>query len=58
MAAFDVARIRQDFPLLERKERGHVLAYLDSAASSQKPQCVIDTIARYYRELGRRTLGR
>jgi cysteine desulfurase/selenocysteine lyase len=50
MAAFDVARIRQDFPLLERKERGHVLAYLDSAASSQKPQCVIDAISRYYRE--------
>ena len=50
MAAFDVARIRQDFPLLARKERGHVLAYLDSAASSQKPQCVIDTIAHYYRE--------
>jgi len=49
MAAFDVARIRQDFPLLARKERGHVLAYLDSAASSQKPQCVIDTIAHYYR---------
>jgi cysteine desulfurase/selenocysteine lyase len=50
MAAFDVARIRQDFPLLERKERGHVLAYLDSAASSQKPRCVIDTISRYYSE--------
>ncbi|HAZ66512.1 MAG TPA: cysteine desulfurase CsdA [Opitutae bacterium] len=50
MAAFDVARIRQDFPLLARKERGHVLAYLDSAASSQKPRCVIDTISRYYSE--------
>lgn len=50
MSTFDVHRIRQDFPLLARRERGRVLAYLDSAASSQKPACVIESIRRYYSE--------
>lgn len=50
MSTFDVHRIRQDFPLLVRRERGRVLAYLDSAASSQKPACVIESIRRYYSE--------
>lgn len=50
MSLFDVNRIRQDFPLLARRERGRELAYLDSAASSQKPACVIESIRRYYAE--------
>lgn len=50
MPPFDVARIRQDFPLLARRERGRPLAYLDSAASSQKPAVVIEAIRRYYSE--------
>ncbi len=41
-------RLRQDFPALRQKVRGKPLIYLDNAATSQKPQAVIDTIARYY----------
>ena len=50
MAPFDVERIRADFPLLARRERGRPLAYLDSAASAQKPRAVIDAVSRYYAE--------
>lgn len=50
MASFDVDRIRADFPLLARRERGKPLAYLDSAASAQKPRAVIDAVSRYYAE--------
>ena len=46
--AFDVARIREDFPLLKQKVHGKSLIYLDNAATSQKPQVVIDTLTRYY----------
>ncbi len=45
---FDVERVRQDFPILHRKVHGKPLAYLDNAASSQKPQQVIDTVSRFY----------
>ncbi len=45
---FDVARIRQDFPILERQVRGKPLVYLDNAATSQKPRVVIDAITHYY----------
>lgn len=45
---FDVEKIREDFPILKRKINGHDLVYLDSAATSQKPQSVIDSIADYY----------
>lgn len=45
---FDVATIRQDFPILQRQVRGKPLVYLDNAATSQKPQVVIDALARYY----------
>jgi len=45
----DVARIRRDFPLLQTRVRGRPLVYLDNAATSQKPQSVIDTLTRYYR---------
>ena len=40
--------VRDDFPILKRKARGKALVYLDSAATSQKPQVVIDTITQYY----------
>ncbi|MEP7273270.1 MAG: cysteine desulfurase [Acidobacteriota bacterium] len=48
--AFDVHRIRQDFPILGREVNGHKLVYLDNAATSQKPQVVIDSLVRYYSE--------
>ena len=46
---FDVARVRQDFPILSQKIHGKPLVYFDNGATSQKPQCVIDAIDRYYR---------
>ncbi len=46
---FDVNRIRQDFPILDQEVNGHPLVYLDNAASTQKPNAVIDAIASYYR---------
>jgi cysteine desulfurase/selenocysteine lyase len=45
----DVARIRRDFPILERTINGKPLVYLDSAATSQKPNQVIDAEADFYR---------
>jgi cysteine desulfurase/selenocysteine lyase len=50
-APFDVERIRADFPILKRLARGKPLVYLDNAATTQKPQDVIDTIIRYYTDL-------
>ena len=47
-SALDVGRIRQDFPILKRDIRGRKLVYLDNAATTQKPQSVIDRIVRYY----------
>jgi cysteine desulfurase/selenocysteine lyase len=49
-ASFDVAKIRADFPILSRAARGKRLVYLDNAATTQKPQAVIDRIVRYYSE--------
>lgn len=49
-AAFDIERIRRDFPILARDVRGKKLVYLDNAATSQKPRAVIDAIARYYEQ--------
>jgi cysteine desulfurase/selenocysteine lyase len=46
--AFDVEKIRGDFPILRQKVRGKPLVYLDNAATSQKPQTVINAITRYY----------
>lgn len=46
----DIERIRADFPILNRTVHGKPLVYLDSAASSQKPVQVLDTMERYYRE--------
>src|SRR5881392_4154124 len=45
----DAARLRADFPLLAQRENGHPLVYLDNAATTQKPQAVLDAIAEYYR---------
>ncbi|MGZ4809879.1 MAG: SufS family cysteine desulfurase [Thermoanaerobaculia bacterium] len=47
---FDVARVREDFPILHRMVRGKPLVYLDNAATTQKPNAVIDRIVRYYTE--------
>lgn len=45
---FDVDKIREDFPILRKRVHGKRLVYLDNAATSQKPQSVIDTISAYY----------
>ena len=45
---FDVESIRRDFPILHQNIQGHRLAFLDSAASSQRPRSVIDAISSYY----------
>jgi cysteine desulfurase/selenocysteine lyase len=45
---FDVRKIREDFPILNQIVRGKPLVYLDSAATSQKPQAVIDAVSRFY----------
>jgi cysteine desulfurase/selenocysteine lyase len=42
--------VKDDFPILRQKMHGKPLIYLDSAATSQKPQRVIDAIVRYYQE--------
>lgn len=47
-SSFDVEKIRGDFPILHRQVRGQRLVYLDNAATTQKPRCVIDTIEKYY----------
>jgi cysteine desulfurase/selenocysteine lyase len=44
---YDVERVRRDFPILSREVHGKKLVYLDSAASSQRPQQVIDAVDRY-----------
>ena len=44
----DVARIREDFPILRQRVRGKPLIYFDNAATSQKPQVVIDAVTRFY----------
>jgi cysteine desulfurase/selenocysteine lyase len=46
----DVERIRDDFPILRQRVRGKPLVYLDNAATSQKPQVVIDAVTRFYAE--------
>ncbi len=49
-SAYDVARVRADFPILAREIHGKPLVYLDNAATTQKPRAVIDAIADYYSE--------
>ncbi|MFN6977694.1 MAG: cysteine desulfurase [Gemmobacter sp.] len=45
---FDVAAVRRDFPILARQVNGRPLVYLDSGASAQKPQVVIDAVVQGY----------
>jgi cysteine desulfurase/selenocysteine lyase len=45
--AFDVERVREDFPILKQQVHGRPLVYLDNAASAQKPRQVIDAVARF-----------
>ena len=45
---FDIEKIRGDFPILNQEVYGKPLAYLDNAATTQKPQCVIDAVNHYY----------
>jgi cysteine desulfurase/selenocysteine lyase len=47
-AAFDVDRIREDFPVLKQRIHGKPLVYLDSAATAQKPFAVIDAIRKFH----------
>ena len=49
VAPLDVGRLRRDFPILREQVNGRPLVYLDNAATTQKPQSVIDTLASYYR---------
>ncbi|MDD3029582.1 MAG: cysteine desulfurase [Alphaproteobacteria bacterium] len=44
---FDVYAVQRDFPVLSQTVHGHPLVYLDNGASAQKPQIVIDTMARF-----------
>ena len=44
----DIQKVRADFPILKEKVNGKQLIYLDNAATSQKPQAVIDSIANFY----------
>jgi cysteine desulfurase/selenocysteine lyase len=48
MPGLDIERIRADFPVLQRQVHGKPLVYLDSAATSQKPQAMIDAMVRLY----------
>lgn len=49
-ARYDVARVREDFPILLRRVHGKPLVWLDSASTSQKPLAVLDAIDRVHRE--------
>jgi cysteine desulfurase / selenocysteine lyase len=49
MNEYDVHRIRQEFPTLHQEVNGKYLAYLDNAATSQKPKAVLEAVDRYYR---------
>lgn len=47
----DIQKVRADFPILSQKVNGKPLVYFDNSATSQKPQIVIDAIAKYYNEI-------
>ncbi|MGA1332929.1 MAG: aminotransferase class V-fold PLP-dependent enzyme, partial [Ilumatobacteraceae bacterium] len=53
----DVSALRQQFPMLQRKVDGKPIHYLDSANTSQKPDCVIDAMSTFMRE-GYAPIGR
>ena len=48
MRSFDIDAIRADFPILQQEVKGKPLVYLDNAATTQKPQAVLDALTRYY----------
>ena len=48
----NVSKIRNDFPMLKNKMHGKPLIYLDNAATTFKPKCVIDAVVNYYENLG------
>ena len=48
LSVFDVETIRRDFPVLHQRVNGHPLIWLDNAATTQKPQSVIDATSRFY----------
>ncbi len=48
LTSLDVEKIREDFPILRQRVHGKPLVYLDNAATSQKPQAVLDAISGYY----------
>ena len=48
--AYDIGAIRKDFPILGQTVRGKPLVYLDNAATTQKPQAMIDAVSTYYAE--------
>ena len=49
MSNFPVSDIRNDFPILERKVNNNDLVYFDNAATTQKPNTVIDALSDYYK---------
>ncbi|HAQ22700.1 MAG TPA: cysteine desulfurase, partial [Acidimicrobiaceae bacterium] len=49
--SLDVTSVKADFPLLQREVHGKSIVYLDSGATSQKPQSVLDAMDRYYSEI-------
>lgn len=48
---FNVDAVRRDFPILKREVNGKPLVYFDNAATTQKPQVVIDALSNYYRDI-------
>jgi cysteine desulfurase/selenocysteine lyase len=50
VSTFDVDKIRNEFPILDQVVNGKPLAYLDNAATSQKPRSVLEVLAKYYKE--------
>ncbi|MEM0994271.1 MAG: aminotransferase class V-fold PLP-dependent enzyme, partial [Bacteroidota bacterium] len=48
LQAIDIQKIRKQFPLLEREMNGKPIVFLDNAASSQKPDVVVDALEHYY----------
>ena len=49
-SAFNAEQVRQDFPILHQDVHGKPLGYLDNAATTQKPEAVIQAIVDYYRQ--------
>ena len=49
MKKLDIQKIRLDFPILSREVNGNKLVYLDNAATTQKPNSVIDSISNFYK---------